>query len=121
VATGSAGAVARSTDGLQWTGVSSGVTVDLWDLAWNGSTFIAVGSAGTVIRSRDGIDWSADRPATDSPLYGVAAEPGCAIAAGSGGVILRLGCPEPRPVRRHLSRLPAGSLPGPQSLDATSR
>jgi hypothetical protein len=121
VATGSAGTVARSTDGLQWTSVSSGVTVDLWDLAWDGSTFIAVGSAGTVIRSRDGIDWSADRPATDSPLYGVAAEPGCAIAAGSGGVILRLGCPEPRPVRRYLSRLPAAAPPGPQFLEATPR
>jgi hypothetical protein len=121
VAVGDAGAVVRSTDGLQWTRPSSGVTVDLWDVAWDGSTFIAVGSAGTVIRSRDGMDWSADRRATDISLTSVSAVPGCAIAVGYDGVILRNGCLEPRPVRRHLSRLPAAAPPGPQSLHATPR
>jgi len=121
VAAGDAGILARSTDGLQWTRASSGVTADLWDVAWGGGNFIAVGYAGTVIRSRDGLDWSADRAATSNSLYSVAAEPGCAIAVGSSGVILARGCPEPRPVRRHLSRLPAAAPLGPQSLDATPR
>jgi len=121
VAAGDAGILARSTDGLQWTRASSGVTADLWDVAWGGGNFIAVGSKGTIVRSRDGLDWSADRAATSNSLYSVAAEPGCAIAVGSSGVILARGCPEPRAVRRHLSRLPAGSPPCPQSLDATPR
>jgi hypothetical protein len=118
VATGSAGVVAWSTDGLQWTSASSGASVDLWDVTWDGNAFIAVGSAGTIVRSRDGIEWSADRPATSNSLNGVVADAGCAMVAGDGGVILRSGCPEPRGVRRHLSRLPVGPLQGLQSLDA---
>jgi len=64
VAVGVGGVVYRSTNsGVTWAAVSSGVTVDLRGVIYDGDSayevnFIAIGKQGTVIRSADGSGWS---------------------------------------------------------------
>ena len=57
--------VATSYDGLIWKGRDSTLMTEGYDVAWNGTMFIAVGlsSTATIARSTDGITWT---PITNS-------------------------------------------------------
>lgn len=51
--------VATSYDGISWTGRDSSLLTEAYDIAWNGSIFIATGYGGItpLVSSRDGINW----------------------------------------------------------------
>ncbi len=51
--------VATSYDGITWQGRNSTLLTEGYDVAWNGSVFIAVGYGGTspIVASADGINW----------------------------------------------------------------
>jgi hypothetical protein len=51
VAVGAGGAILTSLNGIHWTARSSPTTVDLNDVAWSGSLFVAVGENGIIITS----------------------------------------------------------------------
>ncbi|MGG1519304.1 family 43 glycosylhydrolase [Paenibacillus oryzisoli] len=61
VAVGSAGAVFYSTDGVNFTKKTSGVSADLKSVIYDGSRFVVVGANGQVIWSTDGEDWSSSQ------------------------------------------------------------
>ena len=56
---GAGGAVARSTDGINYTPVTSGTTSELLDGAWSGAAIVIGGANGALIRSTDdGLTWT---------------------------------------------------------------
>ena len=58
VAVGDYGTIYTSTNGADWSGVSSGTTEWMRDVAFGAGAFIAVGENGTTLRSTDGSIWS---------------------------------------------------------------
>ncbi|KRF07989.1 hypothetical protein ASG89_16250 [Paenibacillus sp. Soil766] len=58
VAVGTAGAIFHSTDGVNFTKKTSGVSADLKSIFYDGSRFVIVGANGQVLASADGEDWS---------------------------------------------------------------
>ena len=57
IAVGSSGLIIKSNDGQNWTSVNSGVTVDLFSVAWSGNIYAAVGAGGTILSSENGNLW----------------------------------------------------------------
>ncbi|MDA0811265.1 MAG: hypothetical protein O3C21_02575 [Verrucomicrobia bacterium] len=55
---GSDGMVASSADGVEWSSVSTGVSVNLHDILFAGGQFIAVGADNTILTSADGQQWT---------------------------------------------------------------
>ena len=49
-----------SSDGINWTSRTSGVSVALYSVTYseNLGLFIAVGNSGTILTSSDGINWT---------------------------------------------------------------
>lgn len=130
VATGG-GVVMDSADGLSWSVISRS-SRSLTSLAWTGAGFVGSGMWGSfpfVASSGDGGEWSVTWPflqprvLTDPtqplvfdrerPIGAVAGTARLQVAVGPGGTLLRRECvPEPMTgLRRHLSRLGAGSQP----------
>lgn len=63
VATGDTGTILRSTDGLVWNSVSSGVTTNLQGVNYGDGGFVIVGASSsskgaTILKSTDGLAWS---------------------------------------------------------------
>lgn len=59
--------ISTSVDGITWTD-RIGSDKILYDIAYNGSTYVAVGTGGTILSSNDGISWTQRTSNTISPL-----------------------------------------------------
>ena len=71
VVVGDNGSIYTSTDrGSTCTARSSGTTVELNELLYGDSTFVAAGDNGTVLTSSDGITWTSRSSSTTNDLYG---------------------------------------------------
>lgn len=57
VVCGGFGSVSTSSDGVNWTARSTGVTSDLMRVIYSNREFVAVGHEGTILRSPKGADW----------------------------------------------------------------
>ncbi len=93
VAVGQAGSTVVSTDGINWTGYSSGFAVTLAAVVFGQGQFIAVGESaldgvGVVLVSQDGINWTQPSLPTTKPLYGITYGGGRFLAVGGRGAIL---------------------------------
>ena len=92
VAVGDNGAIYTSTNGVDWTNVTSGTTEWLRGVAFGGGVYVAVGENGKILRSTGGMSWSAATNGTSSHLNRVrylgAGAGGQFIAVGNGGVAL---------------------------------
>ncbi len=49
----------RSTDGITWTRVNTGRTIDLWKVAHGRNVFLAIARSGTLLSSSNGTTWNA--------------------------------------------------------------
>lgn len=87
VAVGPAGAIYNSTDGKTWTAQSSGVTNDLYGVAYVNGVYVAVGANGITLRSIDAKTWTASVAGNQS-LYGVAPQGTGFMAVGATGTLL---------------------------------
>ena len=56
---GEGGLLLRSTNGVTWSEIASGTSLDLFDVAYGNGKLVAVGLFGTVLHSSDGIQWVA--------------------------------------------------------------
>ena len=93
VAVGQAGGTVVSTDGINWTGYSSGFAATLKAIGFGDGQFVAVGERaldgiGVVLTSPDGINWSQQLLPTTRPLYGLTYGGGRFLAVGGTGTIL---------------------------------
>ena len=74
-----AGFTAHSRDGITWTFLDSGTSLDLIGVAWSGAQFVAVANGGTsALHSSDGVTW--DR-APGAPVIRDAASNGSRFVA----------------------------------------
>lgn len=60
----------------------------LFDVAGNGSQWVAVGASGTILSSIDGTAWTAQNSGTMNDLYGIAWNGSYWLAVGEGGTVL---------------------------------
>jgi hypothetical protein len=89
VAVGTDGYSMRSTDGINWTQSTTGVTDTLNDILWDGSRFVAVGDRGTVIYSTNGTSWSSTSNTIENNLNGIVYTGTVWLMVGDLGVIVR--------------------------------
>jgi len=82
---GSSNGIARSTDGLVYTNVSSAPVLP--SVMVYSSGFIGVGPGGNLYVSTDGQTWTQRNAATASNLHGIAYGNGLLVAVGDGGAI----------------------------------
>jgi hypothetical protein len=75
-----------STDGVTWSAIGAGA---LYDVASNGSEFVAVGADGRVRHSSDGIHWQPHNLNTFADLKAVSFVNGSWFAAGTQGTLFR--------------------------------
>lgn len=68
VAVGTAGFIAASPDGSNWTTRTSGTTNDINAVIKAGTQLVAVGAAGTILTSPDGITWTTRTSGTTNTL-----------------------------------------------------
>jgi hypothetical protein len=78
--------VFRSIDGVHWTQVLLDYDLDLFDIDWNGSLFVAVGRAGrkVILTSHDGQEWSYHSFDFEGHLWTVGWTGSRFVAAGDG-------------------------------------
>jgi len=99
VAVGEAGRVVTlETSGSSWVPRSSGVTADLYGIAYSSGLFVAVGwdnttQAAVLVTSPDGIQWTARDPGVGHFMGGAGGGSGLLFALGNGGTILKSSCP----------------------------
>ncbi len=79
--------ILTSTDGITWDTVSSGVMEGLFDVASNGSIFVAVGVVGTVITSSDGVSWKKSSSGIARNLFDIASNGFIMVAVGGDGQV----------------------------------
>ena len=61
-----------TTNKITWTKIDSGSDNHLYDIAWNGSLYLAVGYSGGTLASEDGINWYVPHiPVTDTNLNSI--------------------------------------------------
>lgn len=70
-----------------WVSRSSGTSVILYGIAWNGFLFVAIGEGGIGISSEDGITWSPINTGVVTDLYGITASSNVFLACGDSGVL----------------------------------
>ncbi|MCK9858471.1 S-layer homology domain-containing protein [Paenibacillus sp. ATY16] len=88
VAVGSGGAILSSTNGVNWTPQSSGVTTTLRGVTYGNGLFVAVGNGGKILTSPDGANWTTIIPPVSGTFYGAAFGDGTFIVVGGNGTIL---------------------------------
>ena len=95
LAAGSSGVILQSTDGTNWTSLTTGSTQALYSIATNGgNTIVATGAAGTILTSQNGgSTWAAQTiagtPALNGVTYGYNASGVYQfVAVGAGGTLL---------------------------------
>ncbi|MEX0668776.1 MAG: hypothetical protein WD061_03510, partial [Candidatus Saccharimonadales bacterium] len=81
---GALGILARELD--NWTLRTSGVTVSLYDVLYDGSQFVVSG-AGEILTSPDGVSWTVQALATNSHMLGIAYDGTVLVTCGSAGQI----------------------------------
>ncbi len=87
VAVGSNGTILYSTNGTNWTKITSGTSLYLDRVTWSGSQFVAVGQDGIILTSPDGSTWTHQTSDTNQFLWGVAWSGTRFAAVGLNGVI----------------------------------
>jgi len=88
VTVGDNGCVYTSTNGVEWSVSSSGVTEWLRDVAHGGDRFVAVGESGTVLSSSDGVMWIQRSSGVQEDLNCVEPAGGGFLVAGNAGAVL---------------------------------
>jgi len=86
LAVGNSGTILRSTNGTQWSSVSTDITGDLTAIAWSNGRWVTFVNAGTVYYSDNGLTWSAATVTNGTPdiMFDVAGDgAGAFIAVGS--------------------------------------
>lgn len=82
------GTIVTSTDGENWTSVSSGTKECLYSIASGNDLLVAVGFNGVILNSQDGTSWSKVSSGIDSKLNSIVFGNGKFVAVGENGVIL---------------------------------
>jgi hypothetical protein len=86
VAVGDAGAMASSTNGVDWTAFNSRLTTNtINDICWGNGMFAAATDGGEILTSPDGSQWALQQPGAVSSLSGIAFGGGAFVAVGSSG------------------------------------
>ncbi len=94
VVVGTGGTILTSPDGISWVTRAESPPnysgVDLNDVTWSGTQFVAVAGdlTGSISTSLDGIKWTLRNSGPTVPLYGVVWSGKQFVAVGSGGTIL---------------------------------
>ena len=88
VAVGQAGAIVTSPNGVSWSVRGSGVSNDLFRLAFANGRFVTVGSAGVILTSGSAVDWQPCVSGSSRDLRGIAFGNGLFVAVGDGGTVL---------------------------------
>jgi hypothetical protein len=88
VSVGEFGSVQSSSDGITWSGQSSGTGSALSDVLFANGKFIAVGGLGKICVSTNGTDWTAAVSGVANTLTGLAYGNGTYVAVGSLGTVL---------------------------------
>lgn len=88
VVVGDNGVILTSSDGANWTPVTSGTTAFLTAVTYGNGRFVAVGNSGSILISSNGTSWSMETSGTTSPLNGITYGNGLFVAVGIGGSIL---------------------------------
>lgn len=88
--TATSGAVSASTTltVTDWTLHNSGVSSDLYRVAWAGSQFVAAGANGIILTSSDGKTFQQRSSGTSTALYDVARSGNTFVVVGDGGTVL---------------------------------
>jgi hypothetical protein len=89
VTVGAAGTAFASSDAINWTAVTSGVTTDLNGVAYGGGKFVAVGAGGAIVNSVDATTWATVSSGTTNDLYAITLGGNGLVAVGANGTILR--------------------------------
>jgi len=77
-----------STDGVNWSLVSSAPTNQLWDVTFAAGRFVAVGNYGVIATSTDGVNWSdLSIGGSDRNLRDITRGGGLCVAVGNGGML----------------------------------
>ena len=79
-----------SSDGMNFTAVTSPVSLNLYSVIYDGTGFYAVGAGGTIISSEDGLSWSLVTSGVTYGLNGIAynEDTGVYVAVGNEGTII---------------------------------
>jgi len=88
VAVGQTGAIVTSLNGLHWSAQRSGVSNDLFRIAFASNRFVAVGSAGVILTSSNAVAWQRRISGSGRDLHGIAFGNGRFLAVGDGGTVL---------------------------------
>jgi photosystem II stability/assembly factor-like uncharacterized protein len=92
VAAGDIGALFSSSDGINWTTLSSAVTAKLNAVSYYAGTYLVAGAGGVILRSTDAAVWAQQTSGTLNDLYAVSNYGAAGYAAtGAAGTILHSG------------------------------
>ena len=88
VAVGQTGTIVTSPNGQSWSAQSSGVSNELFRIAFANDRFVTVGSAGRILTSVNAVDWQPRASGSSRDLRGIAFGNGLFVAVGDGGTVL---------------------------------
>ncbi|GAB3245778.1 WD40/YVTN/BNR-like repeat-containing protein [Chitinimonas naiadis] len=92
MAVGNGGSIQRSTNGKDWTALTSGTTADLTTIFFDNVRFMVLGTDGKLLTSTDANTWTASTVPTNATQrinhLNSAAGAGVYLAVGDGGTIL---------------------------------
>ena len=92
ISVGNNGTILTSSDGINWTSRTSGVSKDLNSITYSESLglFVVVGENGTILTSSDGINWTSRTSGVSTWLYSVTYSEslGLFVVVGENGTIL---------------------------------
>lgn len=88
IAVGNDGVIITSSDGINWTNRTSGITDVIRGIAFGNSIYVVVGQKGVILSSSDGISWTTRTSGSSNYLYGVSYLNEKFIAVGKSGTIL---------------------------------
>jgi hypothetical protein len=89
VTVGAGGTAFASSDAINWTTLTTGVTTDLNGVIYGGGKFVAVGNGGVIINSVDAVTWATVGSGTTNDLNAIALGTGGLVAVGANGTIVQ--------------------------------